>query len=115
MTTPQQRTAHRRQWDEAWANGISEKAWQAQVLQIAHLHGWFSYHPYDSRRSNPGFPDLTLVRDTRLVFAELKTQKGRIRPEQRDWHDRLARTGVETYLWRPSDLRRVVECLSRPR
>jgi hypothetical protein len=35
---------------------MSEKAFQAKVLQLARLNGWAWYHPYDSRRSNPGFP-----------------------------------------------------------
>jgi len=52
-----------------------------------------------------GFPDLTLVRDGHIIFAELKSQKGRIKKEQQAWLDRLQENGhVEVYLWRPSDL-----------
>ena len=71
----------------------SEAAFQQQVTQLAAFYGWRSYHTHDSRRSAPGFPDLVLVRDVQLVFAELKTDKGRIRPEQREWLDALGQVG----------------------
>ena len=87
---------------------LTEKAFQAQVVALARTLGWQVYHPFDSRRSTPGFPDLTLVRDRRLVFAELKTERGRVTAAQRGWLDALggvaaAADCVEVYLWRPSD------------
>ncbi len=85
---------------------IAEKAFQAQVIDLAHLSGWLCYHPHDSRRSAPGFPDLVLVRQPRLLFCELKSEEGRIRPEQRTWLEALTDCveAPETYLWRPRDL-----------
>lgn len=71
----------------------SEAAFQQQVLQLAAFYGWRSYHTHDSRRSQPGFPDLVLVRGPDLIFAELKTDKGRIRPEQHEWLDALGAVG----------------------
>jgi len=74
------------------------------VEELARLEGWIAYHTYDSRRSQPGFPDLVLVRFPRLIFAELKSEKGRVRPEQQMWLDNLKKVRkVGTYLWRPSD------------
>lgn len=81
---------------------MSEREWQAQVVDAARLLGWRVYHTHDSRRSEPGWPDLALVRD-RLVMAELKTENGRVSEAQSDWLDALRAAGVETYLWRPSD------------
>jgi hypothetical protein len=49
-----------------------------------------------------GWLDLTFVRD-RLFVAELKSEKGRVRPEQEAWLERLKKAGVEAYLWRPTD------------
>lgn len=83
--------------------GLTEAAWQAEVVRTARALGFLVYHTYDSRRSDKGFPDLTMVRRDRVLFAELKTQKGRIRPEQRVWLDRLAAGPGEVYLWRPDD------------
>lgn len=83
---------------------LTERQLQDAIVQTARLLGWLTYHTYDSRRSDPGFPDLVLVRGPRLIFAELKTEKGRMTAEQEHWRDLLqAVTAVEAYLWRPAD------------
>lgn len=89
----------------------SEKEWQDEVIKAATLGGWAYYHTHDSRRSVAGFPDLVLVRVPELVVAELKTVKGRIRPEQQEWLDGLAACGIETHLWRPGQLDEVYDRL----
>ena len=51
-----------------------------------------------------GYPDLTMVhrKQKRLVYAECKSDKGRVSPEQKEWLDDLDSTGkAEVYLWRP--------------
>ena len=84
----------------------TEKQWTDQVRKIARLMGWLDYHTYRSTRSTPGFPDLVLVRGDRIIFAELKREKGGVlSPAQRVWLDALAATNlVEVHVWRPSDL-----------
>lgn len=82
---------------------MTEKAWQAQVLQMATLYQWLVFHPFDARRSTAGYPDLTLVRPPSLVFAELKTAKGRLAPAQIEWLGNLRAAGQEAYVWRPDD------------
>ena len=83
---------------------ITEKEFMDEVVETAQLGGWLVYHTYDSRRSQAGFPDLVMVRHGRVIFAELKSEKGRIRPEQQLWLDELMKSdAVETFLWRPSD------------
>ena len=98
----------------------SEKQFQSAVLQLAKLRGWLCYHPYDSRRSTPGFPDLVLVRDGEVVFAELKTDKGKLTKAQEQWLEQLCRVSeraesaltdagqcgpsiVSAVVWRPTD------------
>lgn len=81
----------------------SEAYFQAFVIALARRLGWASYHTFDSRHSQGGFPDLVLVRCQRLLFVELKSEKGKISPEQQTWIDMLAFVpGVEAYFWRPS-------------
>jgi hypothetical protein len=64
---------------------LTEKEWQAQVLDLARLYGWrHAYHTFDSRRSASGFPDLVLVRE-RALFAELKSKSGKVSAAQADW------------------------------
>ena len=91
---------------------ISEKEWQATVVEYATLHGWLAYHTYDSRRSVPGFPDLVMVRPGRLVFAELKSEKGKIQESQQEWIDTLALAGQKCHVWRPSDWSTVEKVLA---
>lgn len=57
----------------------------------------------DRRWAKPGYPDLTMVKDGRLVIVELKSEKGEAREVQQRWLDELARVpGIEVYLWKPS-------------
>lgn len=81
---------------------VSERSFQLGVIQLAELCGWRTFHVHDSRRSNPGWPDLVLLRGSRFVAAELKSAKGRVRPEQRQWLDALEVAGVEVHVWRPN-------------
>ena len=91
---------------------MSEKRLQGTVIEYAKALGWAYYHPFDSRRSVKGWPDLILVRGTRIVAAELKRQGGRTTPEQVAWLDMLDATGkVETYVWRPSNINEIWEAL----
>ena len=69
----------------------SEKRFQDAVVQLAQLSGCLVYHTYDSRRSTPGFPDLVILRDDLLIFAELKTEKGKLSKYQANWLDALKR------------------------
>ena len=92
---------------EGWAPlnlDISEERFQKLVLDLAAWCGWHHrYHTHDSRRSEQGFPDLVLIRRERLIFAELKTEKGKTSAYQRAWLEALGWTKAEVYLWRPSD------------
>jgi len=82
----------------------SERSWSEVIVEYAGRRGWKRYHPFLSVRSPRGFPDETLVRPPRVVFAELKSQAGRLSPAQREWLEVLAQCpGVEVYVWRPSD------------
>jgi hypothetical protein len=98
---------------------ISEAQFQAQVVELAEWLGWRTYHTFDSRRSNPGFPDLTLVRDGRLVMAELKDDTEKPTPEQLAWYAELllvqdaAPDVFATRIWRPRYLADIDALLAR--
>lgn len=90
----------------------SEKKFQAEVVKLAEGLGWLTYHTWMSIRSRAGFPDLVLVRHDRLVFAELKKQKGKKPTKaQTQWREALVAAGVAAYLWRPADWESIVEVL----
>ena len=88
----------------------SEADFQRQVIALARLRGFTVYHTYDARRSVRGFPDLVIARagrdgrPGRCIFAELKSETGRVTLAQRQWLDVLGACGsCEAYCWRPSD------------
>lgn len=95
---------------------VSEKDWQAQIIEIAELYGWFAYHTYDSRRSAAGWPDLVLARPStgELIYVELKTDKGRLTKAQQAWLRILQDCNQETHVWRPRDFDAIHERLKRP-
>lgn len=91
---------------------ITEAQFLRQVLDLARMLGWRAYHPALSKWSERGWPDLALVRPPRLVFAELKTDRGKTTSHQDEWLALLrACPGAETYLWRPADLEQIAEGL----
>ena len=93
---------------------MSEKDFQQQVVTMAHALGWKTYHTLYSIKSALGYPDLTMVstRQHRIIFAELKTEKGKISPNQAAWLEALRTPKlVEVYTWRPSDIATIQQCM----
>lgn len=79
-----------------------EKDFQAVVVELAELYGWLVYHTHDSRGSQKGFPDLVLLRGTRLLFVELKRSLyEKLEPDQERWKDALGRASQVCFLWAP--------------
>jgi len=99
----------------------SEAQFQARLIEYAISRGWEWMHigrtgKYSANGAKgtlgTGWPDLTLVRGPRLIFAELKSQKAPPPPlEQQHVLLRLSEVGVETYHWRPSDWPMILEVL----
>lgn len=82
---------------------MSENAFQQKILDLCGWLGLHVYHTYDSRRSQAGFPDLVIVGPHGVIFAELKSTKGRVSVTQQEWLDRLAAADARVHLWRPED------------
>lgn len=110
------------------AKAMSEAELQSQVLDIARMYGWRIHHsrPAQERSgkwSTPltgdaGLPDLILAHHSqrRLLFRELKSQKGKLSDEQEAWIATLAAAVVDVGVWRPIDLLdgTVAKDLARP-
>ena len=103
---------------------MSEADLSDAVVQLAHLFGWRVLLVRPARTAHGwktpfgadgvGWPDLTLIRGDRLIFAELKSRRGRLTDDQRVWLDVLSAVG-ETYIWRPEQwldgtIERVLRC-----
>ncbi len=94
---------------------MKEAEFQAAVMELAQVCGWLRAHfrPAQNLRGQwrtavagdgKGFPDLVLVHPDRgVVFAELKSERGRTTPEQDRWLEVLAEAGARVHLWRPDD------------
>ena len=90
----------------------SEKHFLSRVTRLAELYGWVVWHTLDSTGTRAGEPDLRMVRPPRVVFAELKSEHGRLRPDQSQAIAMLERCpGVSTYVWKPRDWQQIVEVL----
>lgn len=93
----------------ATAPKLSEDDFKDRVIGAAKAHGWRVAHFRPARtargwvtamQGHKGFPDLVLARNGQLILAELKSDTGRVDPEQRKW---LAALGTYARLWRPDD------------
>ncbi len=92
-------------------SGESEKEFQARVVALAKSKGWRCFHPYDSRKSEEGYPDLTMVRRDRVIFAELKVKGRKMTEAQIAWLNDL-HEAAEAYLWTPgcwNDIARILD------
>ena len=91
--------------------GLSESAWQSQVMGLLTFYGWRAHHAPDNKPvavqtaeglkrargragltsvGDKGFPDVVATRrilgyGRELVVAELKTDTGRMGPGQEEW------------------------------
>ena len=99
----------------------SERLFQDKVEQIAKMNGWLIFHaspkmvrPGVWRSDGKGFPDLVLAHKNRgLIFAELKSQHGRLSFDQTQWLGAISAAGVEHYVWRPDMLNLIATRLGR--
>lgn len=82
---------------------VSEAAFQSAITDLCDLLGLRYWHDNDSRRNRAGLPDLLIV-GKGVLWAEIKREDGRLRPEQAAWLSALRLAGAEVHVWRPSDM-----------
>ena len=78
---------------------MGEDTLQKNIIDIAHALGWKVAHfrPAKTEKGwrtcvsadGTGWPDLALARNQTVIFLELKSEKGKVRPEQQGWLDVL--------------------------
>src|SRR5205823_1405006 len=100
------------------AESISEAELQQRVTDLADETGWHWHHQAISKRSKPGWLDLTLWREAqtgrpgRLLFRELKDEDGRLTAGQLGTIDTLRAAGQDAGVWRPSSWSEIVATLT---
>jgi len=90
----------------------TEAAFQQAVTDYALTLGYQVMHVrrstvrqgrWATATSIAGWPDLTIWGHGRFLLAELKTDKGRLSPDQAAVINSLRRSGVDVHVWRPRD------------
>lgn len=95
---------------------MSEDDLLRTVLDMAKLFGLRTAHfrPAQSKSGNwitavagggKGYPDLTIVGPSGVMFRELKSATGVLSPDQRFWLYALSEAGADAGVWRPADLK----------
>lgn len=111
--------------EPAFVLAQSEAQFQQQVTGLANLRGWEWMHiqPGLNERGfyrtpvsgslGAGWPDLVLVKGERILFVELKAEKGKVTGLQEQVLGILGQARyIEVYVWRPSDWETILEVLS---
>lgn len=83
---------------------MTEEDFQLAVMDLAAMLGLRVWHDNDSRRNKAGLPDLIIVGRRGVLWRELKSAKGRVRPEQQAWLSELVAAGQDARVWRPAHL-----------
>jgi len=92
---------------------VTEKDLREQIRTLCKLFGWRFLFTWTSIHSPKGMLDLFLINaeQKRVIFAELKSEKGKMTPEQQQVFDELKACGQEVYLWRPGDIEDIARIL----
>lgn len=104
---------------------VSERQLAETVEEAFELYGWlWCHYTFGPNRSGNGFrthlrghagaPDYIACKNGRLMFVELKSQKGRLSQPQKLWRAELAKSCCEYYLVRPSGLDEFIEAIKYP-
>jgi hypothetical protein len=99
----------------------SEAAFQKRLIGVAEELEWEWLHigrsisrPNQGVRGSllTGFPDLMLLRGSRLIFAELKAQKAPGPTVTQQLRLAQLSEAAECYIWRPSDWNHIIHVLA---
>jgi hypothetical protein len=72
--------------------------------RVAHFRPAWTARGYRTpvEADGAGFPDLVICGHGHLLFAECKSRRGRLQPEQQAWLEALAACGVHAVVVRPA-------------
>ena len=91
---------------------LTERELMDNLRSEAKKCGWLVYHPFLSKWSEKGFPDLIMIRSGKGFAWELKSAKGRVTDAQQTWIDALRGIpGVSARVVYPDDLEKAYQAL----
>ena len=96
---------------------ITEREFQDSVIELFQRYKWHICHFRPARtqegwrtaiQGDKGFPDTLITKDGQLIIAEIKSEGGKLSPEQIDWYTLLSLVelssdgALKVFVWRPS-------------
>lgn len=105
---------------------LKEAPWQKQVEEALTLHGWWWNHNPPNvvvcsrcrtriyRGIKKGVPDIWAIRPPYMLWLELKTERGQLRPEQQQLMTMIRACGLIALYARPRDRDRVLDLIAHP-
>jgi hypothetical protein len=72
-----------------------EKEIKSEIRRYLKIRGFFCWNQWQGQMSVKGVPDIVglFPKSGRLFAVEVKTDRGRVRPEQQDFMDRINAEG----------------------
>lgn len=104
----------------------TEAECQRTIIEAARLGGWLVHHSRPAQmqsgrwatpiQGDVGFPDLVLVRGSRMIAVELKRKPNNPTPAQWKWINGLLDAGIDVrLLWVPENMDTFIAELTTPR
>ena len=105
---------------------MKEAEFQQQIIEVAKLRQWkvahfrgvriprrdgSVYYATPVQADGEGWPDLVMLRDGRVIIAEIKSDKGVVSDAQTAWLREWEMADAEVFIWRPKDWDELVEVL----
>lgn len=89
------------------AAAVAGQPWEVDwrdhtLVPYARLRGWRVWFVQRSDASPAGWVDLVLARDGRVLFRELKADRGRLTAAQRECLHLLRLGGLDVSVWKPA-------------
>ena len=94
------------------AEAETEEHFMQRIIDLARQLNWLVYHTRSSKGSEPGFPDLVLLKGRKLVTWEVKRERKYATTAQMGWLLAFHQAGAEALAVHPSDwnyIRRTLE------
>lgn len=85
--------------DETPDQGLESKL-QANCMKYCRDHGFPVFHDRSKKKNQPGWPDLFVFAENRVVMVELKAADGKLRKEQKHLRQVLSWLGHPVHVCR---------------
>jgi hypothetical protein len=86
-----------------YAARMPERELQQLVADLCRALGLVHFHVQHSHGMTKGWPDSVILGNGKMIYRELKSERGQLSPEQRAVGAMLKAAGADWKVWRPGD------------